>query len=164
MKRDFFFALVLMLGVTLLGCGDKEKENIIESDVSLVAFYFFEGDSVAEDYSLLELVLKPNYEEQNLVLEYDLTYPNRTENFEFLDIKTEGVVGNEVFVSLFDVLSGIDNLQSVDEKMSNLKVIVDDKKLGVKNYFFAVDAGDEKFSKILNFQNFVNNMFLEDVS
>ena len=41
MKRDFFFALVLMLGVTLLGCGDKEKENIIESDVSLVAFYFF---------------------------------------------------------------------------------------------------------------------------
>lgn len=163
MKRGFFFALVLMLGVTLLGCGSTEKENIIKSDVSLVAFYFFDGDIAAEDYSLLGLVLKPNYEEQNLDLEYDLTYPNRTENFEFLDLKTEGVIGNEVFVSLFDILSEIDSLESIDEKNSNLKVIVEDEKLGVKNYYFSVDEENEDYLKIINFKKSLDDMFLEDV-
>lgn len=107
--KKLFLCLIFVFSLILLpACFSNSAENRVES----ITFQIDEGSVPPQFYSELDLVVTPNYDDRTLKLNYNLTYPERTEETEGEDVSSEGVAGGENFENFEAIVKTLEGIKS----------------------------------------------------
>ncbi|MBU1151633.1 hypothetical protein KJ632_02270 [Patescibacteria group bacterium] len=164
MKKIVLLIFVLSLSAcSLPWFGEGEEIASMEFNFSNGAVsppYFYEG----------KLLIEPDYEDRALVLNYQVTYPYRSEETVEEDFSGDGFVGGEFFDRFEEIVVDFVDGEQVSTYGaecvggSNMKIVVTHLNGDLEeDDIYMCGERDEQTSMVENFYNDVLNLFEEDV-
>lgn len=127
MKKLFLCLFGLFSLILLPACFSNSGKDRVES----ITFHLEDGSVPPEFYSEVDFVVTPNYDDRTLKLNYNLTYPDRTEATSGDDVSSEGVIGGENFENFEAIVKTLDGMQSdspSEESFGGSTLVIDLKR------------------------------------
>lgn len=162
-KKYFSYVSGLFVVFAFTACATSPKAAFIEFKVR-------DGDVQKEYYSEVVLKMTPDYEKRVLSVDYNRTFPNRTQKTTEPDVKIEGAsVGGENFEnfekSVYSLVrqEGSDSAQ-IDTAKSVMKINMQDeaaKVYGIEVNWDSAD-GDSNYEGFKNFYLDVSELLTQD--